>query len=131
MYITIMCSIIYSYLRDIIISPSTALSNKRTVVLSITQSTWYIIWMVVLTGFIAYLFIFDKSTPSKAVVSIKGIGAAGIGILLGMNYLNYKEVEFKQDLKAALGAESEHPLPRLQGQSTRKGSGIRLRYRQQ
>ncbi len=45
-----------------------------------------IAWLVIFGGFILYLLFFDKSEPSKAVTSIKGAAAAGIGIFAGMTY---------------------------------------------
>ena len=75
------------------------------------SSTAYLIWIGVLAGFLVYLFFFDKSSPSKSVVAIKGIGGAAIGLLIGMNYLNYKGLEFEKELKAAIGGNSEFVKP--------------------
>ncbi len=45
-----------------------------------------IAWLAIFGAFIAYMLFFEKSEPSKAVTTIKGIAVAAIGMFAGMTY---------------------------------------------
>lgn len=65
----------------------------------------YAAWIAVLVAFAIYLFAFDKSGVSKAVMRIKGVAGLAIGVLAGMTYGDYQDLKQRIEFDEAIAAQ--------------------------
>lgn len=66
--------------------------------LKVGEPTTNLAWVALFGGFIVYLLFIDKTEPTRAVGTIKGVVVAVIGIFAGMTYNDYKNIVFQREL---------------------------------
>ncbi|MCH7944733.1 MAG: thioredoxin family protein [Armatimonadetes bacterium] len=65
----------------------------------------YAAWIAVLAAFAIYLFAFDKSGVSQAVMRIKGVAGLAIGVLAGMTFADYQDLKHKQEFERLMAEQ--------------------------
>ncbi|MEX2244453.1 MAG: cytochrome c biogenesis protein CcdA [Fimbriimonadaceae bacterium] len=71
-------------------------------------ATTQIAWVAVFAAFAAYLLFLDKSEPSRAVTTIKGVSLLALGVFAGLAYAQYGDIIRKDALKGlAMDTDSQ------------------------
>lgn len=73
--------------------------------LSPSEARTQIAWIAVFAAFAIYLLFIDKSDATRAVATIKGVTAVGLGVLGGLAFASYQQIKFDEEYAKLLASQ--------------------------